>query len=175
MKKWVKASSVLSGALQSWALQSVEEGVSTISLGEAKNLGQLVERRWEKLKLKGEELENLLASKKRMIIKAVSDGCTLVEAKREAKVTGVLWEKMCLDYVFLDELEFAIDSDIRLAKSKVRLGLEKDDCEEFALKYLKAKLPNEYGSQSINMTHWVKGKDEDNKSVDEMLIQYYQE
>lgn len=88
-----------------------------------------------------------------MVIKAVSDGCTLVEAKRAAKVTSRIWEEMILDYVFLEELEFAIDSDIRLAKSKVRLGLEKDDCEEFALKYLKAKLPNEYGSQSINMTH----------------------
>lgn len=82
---------------------------------------------------------------------------------------------MLEDISFVEELEFAVDSDIRLAKSKVRLGLEKDDCEEFALKYLKAKLPNEYGSQSISMTHWVKGKDDDNKSVDEMLIQYYQE
>ena len=171
MKKWVKASSALSWALQSVASQSGERKVAI----EAKSLGQLAKIRWEKIKLKGEELENQIASKKRMVIKAVSDGCTLTEAKREAKVTGTLWEKMCLDYVFLDELEFAIDSDIRLAKSKVRLGLEKDDCEEFALKYLKAKLPNEYGSQSINMTHWVKNKWEENKSVDEMLIQYYQE
>lgn len=121
--------------------------------------------------LKNEELD---ASKKRIMIKAVEDWCTISEAKQSARVSVKDWKRMKEDEWFLQELEYAIDSDIRLAKSKVRLGLEKDDCEEFALKVLKAKRPSEYGTQIVNSKNEIKAEVE-HKSVDDMLVEYYQE
>ena len=114
------------------------------------------------------------ASKKRIMIQAVEDWCTISEARQSARVDGKDWKRFKEDSWFLQELEYAIDSDIRLAKSKVRLGLEKDDCEEFALKVLKAKRPSEYGTQIVNSKNEIKAEVE-HKSVDEMLIDYYNE
>jgi len=174
MKKWVKPSSALS-----WALREINESDSITKIRNDinwnRNISRGVSHWWLDVNMSEEEVKAMVESKKRIMIKAVSDGCTIGEARKEWKVRNWIWDIMLEDMAFVEELEFAVDSDIRLAKSKIRLGLEKDDCEEFALKYLKAKLPNEYWSQSINMTHWVKGKEDDNKSVDEMLIQYYQE
>ena len=174
MKKWVKPSSALSGALR-----EIKESDSITKIRKDINWNRNINRGvvywWLDVNMSEEEVKAMVESKKRIMIKAVKDWCTIGEARKEWKVRNWIWDIMLEDIAFVEELEFAVDSDIRLAKSKIRLGLEKDDCEEFALKYLKAKLPNEYGSQSINMTHWVKNKDDDNKSVDEMLIQYYQE
>lgn len=137
------------------------------------------EKLWEKI----EEMEfnrDILmnaeedASKKRIMIKAVEDWCTISEAKQSARVSQKDWKRMREDEWFLQELEYAIDSDIRLAKSKVRLGLEKDDCEEFALKVLKAKRPSEYWTQIVNSKNEIKAEVE-HKSIDDMLIEYYQE
>ena len=111
---------------------------------------------------------------KRVMLKAVEDWCTITEAKQSARVNQNDWKHMKEDDWFLQELEYAIDSDIRLAKSKVRLGLEKDDCEEFALKVLKAKRPSEYWTQIVNSKNEITAEVE-HKSVDDMLIEYYQE
>ena len=126
--------------------------------------------RWED---RGQSFDDLIASKKRIVIKSLEEGCTMKEAMRAAKVRWIMWEAMIEDEWFLEEVEYAVDSDIRLAKSKVRLGLEKDNCEEFALKYLKAKVPNEFGWSWVTINNNIKTGEK--KSVDDMLIQYYQE
>lgn len=131
----------------------------------------LAELRFNKSVIMNKESDD---SKKRIMIKAVEDWCTISEAKQSARVSVNDWKRMKEDEWFLQELEYAIDSDIRLAKSKVRLGLEKDDCEEFALKVLKAKRPSEYWTQIVNSKNEIKAEVE-HKSIDDMLIEYYQE
>lgn len=108
------------------------------------------------------------------MVKSLEDGCTITEAKKAARVTTEEWKEMQKDEWFLLELDYAIDSDIRLAKSKVRLGLEKDDCEEFALKYLKAKRPGEFGTQIVNTKNEIRAEVE-HKDIDSILVDYYSE
>lgn len=76
--------------------------------------------------------------------------------------------------MFRWKIDFAKSKLVRDAKTKVHEGVENDETGEFSLKVLKARCPEQYNTQRIETKNEVVAEIE-HRSVDEMLVEYYNE
>lgn len=118
-------------------------------------------------KITPEQLEKLVT--------AIEHDFTITEACAEAEVSRQTYQNYYRnDEMFRWKVDFAKSKLVRDAKTKVHEWVENDETWEFSLKVLKARCPEQYNTQRIETKNEVVAEVE-HRSVDEMLVDYYNE
>lgn len=118
-------------------------------------------------KITPEQLEKLVT--------AIEHDFTITEACAEAEVSRQTYQNYYRnDEMFRWKIDFAKSKLVRDAKTKVHEWVENDETWEFSLKVLKARCPEQYNTQKIETKNEVVAEVE-HRSVDEMLVDYYNE
>ena len=118
-------------------------------------------------KITPEQLEKLVT--------AIEHDFTITEACAEAEVSRQTYQNYYRNNeMFRWKVDFAKSKLVRDAKTKVHQWVENDETWEFSLKVLKARCPEQYNTQRIETKNEVVAEVE-HRSVDEMLVDYYNE
>lgn len=109
------------------------------------------------------------------LITAIEHDFTIWEACAEAGVSRQTYQNYYKnDEMFRWKIDFAKSKLVRDAKTKVHEWVANDKTWEFSLKVLKARCPEQYNTQKIETKNEVIAEVE-HRSVDEMLVEYYNE
>lgn len=109
------------------------------------------------------------------LVTAIEHDFTITEACAEAEVSRQTYQNYYRnDEMFRWKIDFAKSKLVRDAKTKVHKWVENDETGEFSLKVLKARCPEQYNTQRIETKNEVVAEVE-HRSVDEMLVDYYNE